>query len=1020
MRPHTLRLVAFGAFAEEQVIDFDRLAEEGLFLIHGPTGSGKTTLLDAIVFALFGTKSSDPIERFVSHHVDKGTKPVVELEFSVRNTRYRVERSPSYLTPGRKKDSLSKVGQAATLVRQDNGHETPLASGVKEVTDEITNLIGLSREQFTQVMLLPQGRFEQVLKSKSEERQQLLETLFETSLYGAIETWFAGEKTRAVEELEDLNTERDHLESDANDRVKDLKKHAPTVPVVELADDQDAREWITSTVEAIRTESDKADAECSVAEDEFKKATETFSQARALHERWKRREEDTRTLTELESQQPEIDALKARLARVDAALELRPVIDNVEAAHARSDTALAKLDQALNDLVAQMGNIASLDHSIETALDALASGTAQLDGPLASQIREGMKRARQRVEKLRNTTAELSSQESQLNGLSSAENQLTKKHDALSKATEGLQQKISETEQRKSELQEIAKDLAALEVQRDALTKRLEAAEKVTELSAQVQAATQSLQGLVDRHQGAVDAEQTLRTKYLDGIAAELAGSLKDGQPCPVCGSQHHPSVAVPADDAVTRSQVDKAASESKKAESARAAANTELKSLEMELVAAQADAGHDSTTESLTIELDELKASLTAADSAARALEELTEELTQHRQDLEESRNALHEVETELAVTTAKLTAVRKRVTELTETVDTLCTDGLQPDQTDQRLADLDGVEKSFESARSARAEVESAGEDLKKQRRVVEEAVQKSVFDDEDVVRTVLHEYDSADEKRDDWLQRINHHKNEIHRIRTFLASPEATDLPDTEPSVTEAQAAVETARQIHKEAHEYSTILRTGLSGLSEVARKYAQLVDGSAELNRRADLLSHLSNRVNGKSAPKIPLRRWVLRTYLDEICDFANARLTAMTGGRYRLVVRTTEANANKQTGLDLNVFDAHTGEERDVATLSGGETFQASLSLALGVADAVSAHQGGIHLEALFVDEGFGSLDQDSLQVAMDRLDELRAGGRMVGLISHVAALRERIGYGIEVTSTPKGSKARLGEVMSV
>ena len=195
------------------------------------------------------------------------------------------------------------------------------------------------------------------------------------------------------------------------------------------------------------------------------------------------------------------------------------------------------------------------------------------------------------------------------------------------------------------------------------------------------------------------------------------------------------------------------------------------------------------------------------------------------------------------------------------------------------------------------------------------------------------------------------------------------------------------------------------------------EHRALLAQSAEVRRHAARLRRLSDTAGGRTGAKLSLQRWVLATYLDEICTLATLRLRTMTAGRYSLHVHRAQLRGNARSGLDLRVLDAFTGEQRDVSSLSGGETFQASLALALAVADAVEQHTGGVRLDALFVDEGFGTLDPDALELAMDELDQLRAGGRMVGVISHVGGLKERVRTGIELTPSSRGSTVRVGEI---
>ncbi|MEI8002631.1 MAG: SbcC/MukB-like Walker B domain-containing protein, partial [Actinomycetes bacterium] len=245
--------------------------------------------------------------------------------------------------------------------------------------------------------------------------------------------------------------------------------------------------------------------------------------------------------------------------------------------------------------------------------------------------------------------------------------------------------------------------------------------------------------------------------------------------------------------------------------------------------------------------------------------------------------------------------------------------------------------------------------------------------------------------------------------------LAEPDLADLPDERPDTDGARQATTAADAARVVAVERLTETRLAHTEITRLAAEHRDGVVALGDRSAHAAMLTTIAERCAGKTAPKVSLQRWVLGAYLDDICTFANQRLLQMTSGRYQLLTRSDEEHGAKKAGLGLDVLDAYTGDRRDVSTLSGGETFQASLALALGVADAVQAHSGGIRLEALFIDEGFGTLDPDSLEAAMEELDRLRAGGRTVGIISHVGALKERIRTGIQVTKGNRGSKVTVG-----
>jgi len=261
----------------------------------------------------------------------------------------------------------------------------------------------------------------------------------------------------------------------------------------------------------------------------------------------------------------------------------------------------------------------------------------------------------------------------------------------------------------------------------------------------------------------------------------------------------------------------------------------------------------------------------------------------------------------------------------------------------------------------------------------------------------------------------ERIQAYEKEVIQLRGVLSSAEFAELSEHPPDVAQAETALAAADAARLKALERLSEARGSQQDIARLAAEHRSVEEVAHRLQQDAELLKAVSDRCLGKASPYISLQRWVLSAYLEEICGYANQRLDLMTSGRYQLRLSDEGGRGGRQAGLGLRVLDAYTGEEREVNSLSGGETFQASLALALAVADAVEARSGGIHLEALFIDEGFGSLDPDNLQLAMDELDRLREGGRMIGIISHVGALKERIRAGIEVRATEQGSFVRTG-----
>jgi exonuclease SbcC len=266
----------------------------------------------------------------------------------------------------------------------------------------------------------------------------------------------------------------------------------------------------------------------------------------------------------------------------------------------------------------------------------------------------------------------------------------------------------------------------------------------------------------------------------------------------------------------------------------------------------------------------------------------------------------------------------------------------------------------------------------------------------------------------RRQLWAERIEAYEREVIELRGVVNSAEREELPKEPPDLEAAEAALAAADAARVRAVERLGEARGSQEDIARLARDHRTIETRRRQQQQQTQLVTTLAERCQGKAPPYISLQRWVLSAYLEEICRFANQRLEVMTSGRYQLRLSDEGGRGGRQAGLGLRVLDAYTGEEREVNSLSGGETFQASLALALAVADTVEARSGGLHLEALFIDEGFGTLDPDNLQLAMDELDRLREGGRMIGIISHVGALKERIRAGIEVSAGEQGSVARV------
>ena len=1003
MKPHQLRIEAFGPYAERTEISFDALSPEGLFLIHGSTGAGKTFLLDALCFALYGEVSGDRhLKGLKSDHAAAGAVPQVALEFSCGGVRYRVERSPAYSAPrARGTGTVERAAQAA-LFRLGGGERQTIASRTTEVNREVERLVGLNAAQFRQVILLPQGRFAAVLRAGGEEREALLKTLFDTVVFEQASGWLEERDRAARIELAERNRALEVLRRQA---AHEWSAHAPAAPdpsaesasgaLPETQEDLDRLcERIAAVVATAAAELER----CSAA---LKTAQEARAACDSLAERWDRRASASARLAERESQRATVEVYRLRLQQAERAEALR--------------ASAAEEGSARQDLANLKGTIAE---QLRRAQRARERARAL---PAAVQLLD--LQALPSLEDLTGAGNDLAARRSEVQALGQqaeeAEQSAARAVEAgrRAQAAEHNQGRATAAqEQRQRQRQADADALQRACTARDRLNGLQRAAEEASERARSARAVAPARQRLSTAEAGrnradgernrALEALLDLRQAQIAGMAAQLARGLRPGDPCPVCGALEHPQPAHSDREPVGEERIRAAEAVVEAATGGARAAATALATAEAELKAVLEKAGAAASDPAGAVEAArEAAADLAAARQAAAGIEALEAALAGHDRELLRLQGALQAAGTERALQLRAAAEEEQRATTLRAAIARELGQGVEPAAV---LAAFGPLQSGLRALASSAAEwsrglsrLERAGE------RLARELAGTDFADGPAVLAALVEEG-----KRQRWAERIAVYEREVIELRGALAAPELVQLPQERPDTAAgaaAQAAADAARTLATRA---DTQARGAQVEIERLAAEHRQGAAALAQERQRAQLLQAVADRCSGRAAPHISLQRWVLSTYLGEICGFANQRLELMTAGRYQLRLTDAGGRGGRQAGLGLRVLDAYTGEEREVNSLSGGETFQASLALALGVADTVQAHAGGVHLEALFIDEGFGTLDPDNLQLAMDELDRLREGGRLIGIISHVGALRERIRAGIEVSASERGSVA--------
>ena len=1026
MRPRRLRVEAVGPFASEVEVDFDGLADAGLFLIHGPTGAGKTSLLDAVCFALYGRVPGNRggARSVRSHHAARGVEPRAELDFDVDGARYRVIRTAAWEAPKLRGTGTTPKPPTAVLRRLDAGHEAVLAAKPTEVDREVERLVGLDANQFQQVILLPQGRFERLLQAGSAEREKLFESLFDTSDHRRAAEWLDEQAREARRREAELRQQLAVIGDEALRRSRDVLERPVPAPEVgggaggglavldrsAVAELVDADPLDPATLDlAVVQLTEAVEAAAAVARDAAAAAEAArveLDRAGAVVEQVERRDRLRATATSLEARSAEVARERTTLARAVEAEALRATLDDVEhrtrvveRTAAAVDADLAAARAAVEDLLVPVEAVEALD--LRSLPDARALGRAIAE----LQARRGV------LAGLAATAERAAAADRRIEATTKALNAAVATGDAARLRLSRAQADLPERRERLDAARTAAGRLAGLERAATEAATRAEAAQALGRLRPRLGAARAATLAAREHAASAKEAHLDALRRYLDGIAAHLAGRLELDAPCAVCGSHDHPDPARPAPDAVTEDEVERldlAAREAQADAEERAEAerhlDQEVAALDAAAGPAAADPGQ-AAREAERCRAEHRRTAALAAEAEARAAAVDAAEAA-----LERERAAIAEADGAATAAREQLGALEEKVRDARAALAEHLPVGVT---LDAALDAVDAAEPALGRVADHAAGGQEAAAKLAAATERAQAEVAASPFRSAAAARSAM--LDAAE--RDARQQRIAEHERRQAEVAARLDDPAFAALPDVAPDLAPLRAAHAAADAARARAAETVTLAASARDAVAGLAARHRGVAAELAEAEAEATLRSGVADRCTGRTAPKVPLQRWVLATHLDEVCQHANRRLATMTSGRYRLLVTRVGARANSPAGLDLRVHDANTNQEREVSTLSGGETFQASLALALGVADSVQARTGGVRLDALFIDEGFGTLDPDALELAMDELDTLRAGGRTVGVISHVAGLKERITTGIEVVPSEHGSQVIVGTV---
>ncbi len=1039
MRLHELEVAAFGPFTDPVTVDLDALAEGGLFLLSGPTGAGKTSVLDAVCFALYGEVPGDRAgaRRLRSDQAAAGAEPRVRLVATLAGRRFELTRTPAWQRP-KKRGTGTTAQQASVRVRERvGGSWTTLTTRLDEAGHLVTTLLGMNLAQFTQVAMLPQGRFQAFLRADSDERQRLLQRLFGTARFEHAESWLRERRSVARREHD-----RAHLELTGTlGRVAEVAgADLPAWDLDDLAAPARSGEvlgWAHDLAIAVGTERARLDAGLPAVAGQEQQARTLLEAARAEAERLARRGAAAAELAVLRDRTAGHDEEVRRLEAARRAAPVAPLRTVLTAALGQRDRAEREHTAAWAEAEASLGPApvpdgpdagepTLFDLPVEPTVPrwsrserserlepappghaAVAWMREQADAALADATavdaaRPAERRARVVAAALASSREDLARRTEHVTRLAEACSGAPAELAALRSRAAGAEQAAVRAEAERR----VVRDLEA----------RTAAAREAEQVQALLGPARQRHAEAREEVLAAREVLLDLRERRIAGMAAELALDLAVGESCPVCGSADHPTKASPAPGSPDATTERRAQHDVDQANTVAHLRDEEVRDLESRLVAARARAGEDDAGDLLD-RARRARATCVALETEASGLGQHLGDLDRAEQDQDARQVALATARTDLAraevrhvalveqgeALDAEVTAVRDRHPDLAAA--------------ERHHLDLAGAARravrAAEAVDAARAQVDQAVVALAD----AAAAVGFGCAEEARAATLDLAEVESLD-------TRVRTHRERLSAVVAVLrdTDPEPvsgagpTTAPSGPPDLVVLEAAHRAALDRLGDHQGRQRQVAHRAVRLAELDAEVTTSVDRWRPLRDELDLVTRLSAFAEGRSADnrwQIRFSAYVLAYRLSQVVAAANVRLARMSDQRYALE-HTAERGRDRRGGLGLLVRDDWSGLSRSPATLSGGETFVVSLALALGLSDVITAEAGGVELDTLFVDEGFGSLDADTLDDVMDTLDALRDGGRVVGVVSHVAEMRDRIPVQLRVTKAPTGSRLAI------
>lgn len=1043
MRPLKLVMSAFGPYAKEEVLDFTNLKEKNLFLITGPTGAGKTTIFDALSVALYGEASGSSRDKdsLRSDFAEDVISTYVELSFSLNGKEYKIKRYPQQLKKKARGEGYIQKSAEAELMLPGG----KLLTGVKSVDEKVSEILGITSQQFKQIVMLPQGEFRRLLEAESLEREKIFRKIFGTEAFLYVQKNLEEKERELYKNISKISEERDvyikNIDAGEEELLFSLKEAKDKkideiidLTKVKLYKDEDIRKNLKTKLDCIREQQEDLQKQLTKAVDinrrlKYKEELKEALNKELLKEEYikKKIEEVQLTKKALEIIPTEENLRIKEENRIKKEREFLQEKKNFEINSKKLEEAKVVLDKEINAeyMRKKFTEDISILKGFQPKVIEYENKKVNLEKLLVKgkNLEEERNKNREKIFKIKN---ELEYLEVFLNDIQKKELLKVKREQDLNKVTDNINSLLELYDKFNKHF-----------------IKYKEHEKEVLEFN-------------ILNNKFKILNTEYIETyeRFIKGQAGLLAEELEDNNPCPVCGSLEHPKKAVKLKETPTAEEVEQKKLEAYNAEKACTEKANNIASIKAsieELKNIYEDT-YNKISHILSNSLGNLKVQEKLIlikekggelRNIQKNIEKEIEEIEKVIEKKEESKARKEKLNLELKNNEMQKELLEKEFTELygrtkseqelllsveKEIPDNKRSLNLLNSEIKKCESDLRAMEEAYKIAEERFREISSikalSEGNLKVKEENLKESI-KEVKDYEEKFKELITSYGFKDYYEYASLKRtkeyieamensINEYKDKVKSLKDRIEEVEKEtlnmDKVNEEKILEEIKSWKEKEEEVNKEDNKLFARIDNNQKQLKKINKLTLSIAKGEEEYK----VVAELSKLAKGDNSEKLSFERYVLAAYFNEIIQAANIRLMKMTGRRFLLKRKEERVKGNKQSGLELEVFDNYTGKARHVKTLSGGESFKASLALALGLADVIQSYTGGIRVDTMFIDEGFGSLDQESLDNAINCLIDLQKGGRLVGIISHVSELKERIDARLEVTPAKEGSHIRF------